>query len=266
MLGALLVGCNKDTETIYNDHPVKYVDDHSGEENFVANVIAPPADADSQFETPDAPVVEGTTSKEPDPTVISSLQQYKINDSLRIVQGKLNHTRNEALIVADFKLGAGLALEPIERSTGQFSMERTTQSSDRAIDGGRNIVLAVNADPYDTVNGWNTGLTKIGGVTYTGFSDRNEESVVVYDDGHVDILKRDQVPQFTLKLYVAGEFSSEIGSVYRYDASQQKNTAFSRGSSPVAVYSAENYRGTIDLSGKTGVLVRPQANGVTVLA
>lgn len=264
LLCGWLSACNKDTETTYRDHAVRYVDDQSAGENFVANVIAAPADADAQFEAPVAPVVEGTTSKEPEPTVISDLQKYQVNDALSITEGKLNHTRNEALIVADFKPGAGLAMVPVQRSGGQFTMERTTRSADRAIDAGQNIVLAVNADPYDMVNGWNVGLIKTGGVTYTGFSDRNEEAVVVYDDGRVDIL--DQVPSFTLKLYVAGEYASEVGSVYRYDASQQKNVSFSRGSSPVAVYTAENYRGTIDLSGKTGVLVRPQANGVTVIA
>lgn len=266
LLGALLAGCGSDKETIYNDRTVEYVGDHSSGENFAANIIAPPADADSQFQAPEAPVVEGTTSKEPDPTVISDLQQYKVNDSLRIIEGKLNHTRDEALIVADFKLGAGLALEPLERSTGQFSMERTTQSADRAIDSGKNIILAVNADPYDMVNGWNAGVTKIDGVTYTGFSDRSEEAVVVYNDGRVDILRGDQVPDFTLKLYVADKFASEVGKVHRYDGSQQRNSAFSRGTSDVAIYPAENYRGTIDLSGKTGVLVQPEANGVTVIA
>ncbi|CAM3930102.1 calcineurin-like phosphoesterase family protein [Kerstersia gyiorum] len=266
LLGALLAGCGSDKETVYNDKTVEHVVDGSTGEQFVSNIIAPPADADSQFLAPEAPVVEGITSKEQVPTVISDLQQYKVNDSLRIIEGKLNHTYNEALIVADFKLGEGLSLEPLERSRGQFSMERTTQSADKAIDQGRNIVLAVNADPYDMVNGWNMGLTKMDGVTYTGFSDRVEEVVVVYEDGRADILAANQVPDFTLRLYVAGKLAGEVGSVYRYDASQQKNAAYVRGSSDVAVYVAENYRGPVNLKGKTGVLVRPQANGVTVLA
>ncbi|MGT2509358.1 phosphodiester glycosidase family protein [Cupriavidus basilensis] len=265
VLSLMLHACGDNTETKTEERLVEYVDDQSGDENFTANIITPPADADSQFVRPKAPVVEGTTSKETNQTEINNLNQYVVNDSLRLIEGTLNHTRNSSLIVADFKADSGIALVPILRSTGQFSMERTTRSSDVAIDSGKNVILAVNGDQFDIVNGWNGGLVKVDGLTYIGFNDNIENIVVVYNDGRLDIVEKP--PAFTLNAYVSNKLAGEVGSTFYYDVAQQQNLSFSRGAaSPISVYSAENYRGVVDLTGKSAVLVRPQANGVSVIA
>lgn len=242
----------------------KGIEARAGKESFTANIISPPADADKQFEPVPAPVVNGVTAREPDATVISRFQRYVMNDDLAITTGKLNHTREEAIISADFRLGQSLSLIPVERSTGQFSFERTTESADAAIDTGKNIILAVNADPFDIVNGWNLGVIKMNGVTYTGYADRTEELIVVYDDGHADIL--DTPPQFTLRSYVNNVSAGDVAAVGYFDFGTQKNKEFRRGGTTgVSVYPGDNYRGFIDMSNRRGVLVKPRANGVTVV-
>src|SRR5699024_5062953 len=141
---------------------------------------------------------------------------------------RLNHTRHERIISAEFTLGDSLSLVPVTRSRGQFSFERTTASANHATDQGQNLILAVNADPYSMTQGWNAGLIKKNGVTYTGFSDRNEDLIVVYQNGQADILT--DVPTFTLNLYQDGKAMGELGAVHYFDKASQINTRFTRGS------------------------------------
>ncbi|HBL86178.1 MAG TPA: metallophosphoesterase, partial [Alcanivorax sp.] len=201
---------------------VPYVDDLSGAESFTANVIAPPEDADQQFETATPPTVSGTTAREPENTEITDFHRYAVNQDLTLTQGRLNHTRDEAIISAEFTLGDSLSLVPLTRSRGQFSFERTTVSANHAIDNGENLILAVNADPYSMTQGGNSGLIKKDGITYTGFSDRNEDVIAVYEDGGADILQ--DVPTFTLNLYQDGNALGELGEVHYFDNASQVNT------------------------------------------
>ncbi|AKU99025.1 hypothetical protein AKJ09_05689 [Labilithrix luteola] len=277
MTASILPGCSDDShgevKTVYRDRTVNlpgrtenvsYVDDLSGDEELSAHIIPPPDNADALFAPVPAPVVEGTTARETEPTVISDFSKFAVNDDLTITRGKLNHTRNEAIISADFKLGQSLSMVPLNRSQGQFTFERTTTTADYAIDQHhQNIILAVNADPYDVTQGWNMGLIKAGGLTYTGFSDANEQAVVVYKDGRVDILE--QVPRFTLKLYSNGQSAGALGAVHYFDNASQTNKVFSRGTSTKELYSAESYRGTVDMRGRKGVLIRAEANAISVV-
>ncbi|KAF0808762.1 metallophosphoesterase [Alcanivorax sp. S71-1-4] len=267
-----LTGCDGDTKTVYRDKIVEvpggstdvpYVDDQSGAEQFSANIITPPDNADDLFAPVPAPVINGTTARETVPTVISDFARFPVNDDLTITRGKLNHVLDEAIISAEFNLGGSLSLVPLNRSQGQFSFERTTASANHAIDQGQNVILAVNADPYDMTQGWNMGLIKADGVTYTGFSDRSEEAVVVYQDGSVDILE--EVPEFTLNVYANEQPLGELGNVHYFNNATQVNRSFSRGSSAMELYAAESYRGTIDMRGRTGALIRAEANGVSVI-
>lgn len=260
-----LSGCGGDTDTVYRDRAVDvpYVEDLSGAESFTANVIAPPEDAEAQFAPATPPTVSGTTARETVPTEITDFHRYAVNRDLTITRGRLNHTRDEAIISAEFNLGDSLSLVPVTRSRGQFSFERTTTSANHAIDNGDNLILAVNADPYSMTQGWNTGLIKKDGVTYTGFSDRNEDLIVVYQDGRADILR--DVPTFTLNLYQDGSALGELGTVHYFDNATQVNTGFSRGNGEVELYLAESYRGTVDLTGRSAALVKAEANGISVV-
>ncbi|MCU5787355.1 hypothetical protein B27N_02358, partial [Alcanivorax marinus] len=265
MAVAALSGCGGDTDTVYRDRAVDvpYVEDLSGAESFTANVIAPPEDAEAQFAPATPPTVSGTTARETVPTEITDFHRYAVNRDLTITRGRLNHTRDEAIISAEFNLGDSLSLVPVTRSRGQFSFERTTTSANHAIDNGDNLILAVNADPYSMTQGWNSGLIKKDGVTYTGFSDRNEDLIVVYQDGRADILR--DVPTFTLNLYQDGSALGELGTVHYFDNATQVNTGFSRGNGEVELYLAESYRGTVDLTGRSAALVKAEANGISVV-
>jgi len=261
-----LSGCGGDTDTVYRDTPtdVPYVDDLSGAESFTANLIEPPEDADQQFEPATPPTVSGTTAREPDPSEITDFHRYAVNQDLTLTEGRLNHTRDEAIISAEFSLGDSLSLVPLTRSRGQFSFERTTVSANHAIDRGENLILAVNADPYSMTQGWNSGLIKKDGVTYTGFSDRNEDVIAVYEDGGADILQ--DVPTFTLNLYQDGNALGELGAVHYFDNASQVNTSFSRGSGDHELYLAESYRGSVDLAGRSAALIEAEPNGVSVVS
>lgn len=260
-----LGGCGGDTDTEYLDTTtdVPYVDDLSGAESFSANVIAPPEDADQQFETATPPTVSGTTAREPESTEITDFHRYAVNQDLTLTEGRLNHTRDEAIISAEFTLGDSLSLVPLTRSRGQFSFERTTVSANHAIDNGENLILAVNADPYSMTQGWNSGLIKKDGITYTGFSDRNEDVIVVYEDGGADILQ--DVPTFTLNLYQDGNALGELGAVHYFDNASQVNTSFTRGTGDAELYLAESYRGTVDLAGRSAALIEAEPNGISVV-
>jgi exopolysaccharide biosynthesis protein/methionine-rich copper-binding protein CopC len=282
LTASILPGCSSDDhdqgqghgdiKTVYRDKVVNlpgstenesYVDDLSGSEELSAHIIAPPDNADAIFAPVPPPEVNGTTARETEPTVIKDFSKFAVNDDLTITRGKLNHVRDEAIISADFRLGKSLSLVPLNRSEGQFSFQRTTASADYAIDQGQNIILAVNADPYDMTQGWNVGLIKTNGITYTGFSDATEQAVVVYKDGRVDILE--QVPSFKLKLYANGQAAGELGAVHYYENASQVNRTFSRGTSTKELYPAESYRGTVDMRGRKGALIRAEANAISVV-
>ncbi|MBY6034106.1 phosphodiester glycosidase family protein [Marinobacter daepoensis] len=271
LITALLAGCIDDSDTRYVDREVNvpvdkdtpYVDDLSGTEQFTANIIAPPSDAEDQFLPEPAPQVQGLTARETMATDISGYQRFEITPDLVLTSGRLNHVRNEGIFSAEFTPGAGLSMVPLTRSKGQFSFETTTGSANHAIDQGQPVILAVNADPYSMSQGWNMGLIKKDGVTYTGFSDRSEEAIVVYKDGSVDILE--QVPAFTLNVYQNGQLLNPLGNIHYFDQASQTNRAFSRGTSPLEFYGAESYRGTIDLTGRKAVLIDSEANGISVV-
>ncbi len=174
LIGSLLAGCGGDTDTKFVDkivevpveEDVPYVEDLSGAETFTANIIAAPDGADDQFQPHPAPVVNGVTEREQEkePTVISDYQRFQINTDLSLTSGRLNHVRDEGIFSAEFTTGGSLSLVPLTRSNGQFSFERTTASANHAIDNGQNVILAVNADPYNMTQGWNMGLIKKDGV------------------------------------------------------------------------------------------------------
>ncbi|MEY1662543.1 phosphodiester glycosidase family protein [Isoalcanivorax beigongshangi] len=265
LAASLMAGCQDDTKTVVRDKvvDVPHVDDQSTAEQFAAHLIAPPDNVDDLFATVPAPAVSGTTAREPDPSLITDFGHYPVNSDLLLTRGRLNHTHGEAIISAEFNLGGSLSLVPINRSRGQLSFERTTDSANHAIDQGDNIILAVNADPYSMLEAWNIGLIKTDGMTYTGFGDRTEEAVVVYQDGRAAIL--DQVPPFTLNVYVDGAAHGELGLVHRYHPGNQTNTSFRRGNGEHGLYPGDGYRGTLDLSGKQAVLIRAEVNGVSVV-
>ncbi|MCE7507125.1 phosphodiester glycosidase family protein [Alloalcanivorax xenomutans] len=272
LIASLLAGCGGDTDTKFVDkivevpveEDVPYVEDLSGAETFTANIIAAPDGADDQFQPHPAPVVNGVTARETEATLISDYQRFQINTDLSLTSGRLNHVRDEGIFSAEFTTGGSLSLVPLTRSNGQFSFERTTASANHAIDNGQNVILAVNADPYNMTQGWNMGLIKKDGVTYTGFSDRNEQAIVVYQDGSPGILE--QVPEFTLNVYHNGQLLEPLGKVHYFDNASQANTSFSRGGSELELYPAESYRGTVDLTGRSAALIAAEANGVSVVA
>lgn len=242
-----------------------YVDQSAGDK-LITNVIAAPADADQLFAAVAPPLVEGSTALEPEPTVIAGYQTYQINRDLQLLSGQLNHTKGAAINVLSFKLGdgSGVELAPIERSTGQFSMETVSASANRMIDKGTPVVAAVNADFFNTFNGWNIGMMKLNGVTYAGASPKAEGAILVKDDGSVDIV--DKLPDFSVRWVRNQGETGLIKEVSYFDRENGRNNVVRQAGGSVAVYPGDNFRGAVDLRGKFGYLLVPEVNDVTVLA
>lgn len=242
-----------------------YVDDpNSGK--LAATVIEPPANAGHVVRVLDAPAVAGTTTVETGPTQISEYFEYQHNADLSLSVGKLNHSKGAAVQVLSFKLGAnsGIEMLPIERSTGQFSMETTTTSANKLVESGVNLVAAVNADPYNTFNGWNLGIVKLDGKTFTGWAPQAEAAIVVRQDGSVDIL--DKLPAFSLRWSHNGQAMGLVKEIGYFDRESSRNNTLRQTGGTLLVYPGDNFRGSVDLRGKTAYLVKPEVNGVTVLA
>ena len=264
-----LVGCN-------NSEDRNFIDDGKGSENFVANIISPPDDVDDRFQPVQPPVVWGTTDVEPDPTVISGYQEYRLNRDLMVTRGELNHTLGSAIMSMDFVPGQGIELLPVERSTGQLSMERTTDSVNYQIDQGTNIVGAVNGDFYNMYNGWNLGVVTIDGVNYTGWEVDREAVIVTKQNGSIEIWE--QSPSFELIWGVNDNRAGVVSKVHYFDREHHENRTYTSPLFPgysqlpegneiphVEIYPGDIYRGSIDLKGLSAALVKPKANGVTVV-
>ncbi|MFN3304060.1 MAG: phosphodiester glycosidase family protein [Roseateles sp.] len=242
-----------------------YVDD-ADSPRLAATVIEPPDNAGQVVRALAAPAVAGTTAVETVPTQISDYFEYQHNADLRLAIGKLNHSKGAAVQVLSFRLGAdsGIEMLPIERSTGQFSMETATVSANKQVDAGVNLVAAVNADPYNTFNGWNLGIVKLDGKTFTGWAPQAEAAIVVRQDGSADII--DKLPAFTLRWSHNGQSLGLVREVAYFDRENGRNTALRQAGGSLWVYPGDNFRGGVDLRGKTAYLVKPEVNGVTVLA
>jgi exopolysaccharide biosynthesis protein len=252
----LLAACSSSKAT-YVDQPVS--------ESDVANVIAPPADVETLFASAPAPNVDGVTTTEPAKTVIAGYQTYQLNQDLQLYSGQLNHTKGAAINVLSFKVGdsSGVELVPIERSTGQFSMETVTASANRLLDKGVPVVAAVNADFFNTFNGWNIGMMKLGGVTYGGATPKAEGAILVRNNGSIDIV--DKVPDFSLRWVRNQAESGLVKDVSYFDRENARNNAFRQVGGTVSIYPGDNYRGAIDLRGKLAYLLTPEVNDVTVV-
>ena len=239
-----------------------------------ARILAPPAGVEQLFRPLTSPAVAGTTAAEAVATAISGYREQVVNADLRLATGVLNHTRGSAIHVLSFNAGAdsGVELLPIERSTGQFSMETTSASANRLIEQGVNIVAAVNADPFNIFNGWNVGIVKIDGTNYSGWSPDSESAVVVRFDGSIDIVEK--VPVFQLRWRRSGHGglggldgaeSGLVKEVSYFDRESGRNKAFRQVGGSVSIYPGGNYRGGLDLRGKAAYLVAPEVNGVSVV-
>ncbi len=255
-LSLLLAGCFGGNEPV----------DDSRSEALGSRTLAPPANVEQLFRQATPPVVDGTTAVETEKTTISAYHDYQVNTDLQLASGRLNHTKGSAVNVLSFKAGptSGIELVPIERSTGQFSMEPTTVSANRLIDRGVNIVAAVNADPFNTLNGWNLGIVTLDGQNYSGWAPQSESAIVVRRDGSIDIVEK--APDFRLTWTRNQGEPALVREVAYYDRENAKNTALRQAGGTVVIYPGDNYRGALDLRGKTAYLVAPEVNGVTVVA
>lgn len=239
--------------------------DQPASDGLVTNVIAPPPDAVALFADAPAPNVDGVTALESDRTVIANYQTYQINRDLLLNTGTLNHTKGSAINVLSFKTGAasGVELLPIERSTGQFSMETVSASANRAIDKGTPVVAAVNGDFFNVFNGWNIGLMTLKGVTYSGAAPKGEGAVVIRKDGSVDIV--DKVPDFSLNWVRNQGETGLVREISYYDRENSRNNVVRQAGGTIAVYPGDNFRGAVDLRGKLAYLITPEVNDVTVI-
>ncbi|EGR2830745.1 metallophosphoesterase [Vibrio cholerae] len=273
----ILMGCNEDNYSI--------IDDKQGEqqipivplppivkEDFITNIISPPEVIEDEVSYP--PTITGITEhpNESYQTVISSYSKYPVNNQLAITQGKLNHTDNEKITSLEFIPGNGLNLVPLERTTGQWSLQTTTDTANQYISHGRNIIASFNADPFNTYNGWAVGITKIDGETYTGAtltenSKYIEGAVVVMDDGTIDIWDSSEMPIFTLNWYLDGTFIGEVARVHYFDNENKVNKGYSHKSeiNGIEIYPGDNFRGCVILDEKSiGYIINPNVNGITV--
>ncbi|KEY59684.1 phosphodiester glycosidase family protein [Serratia sp. DD3] len=247
------------------------------DEDWVARVIKTPENIDARFTVAIPPKVIGTTShqNEKQETEITDFNRYQVNDDFVITMGRLNHSKNEKILSMEFKTGTGLALHPLERSTGQWSMESTTKSMGSALAKGVNIIGAINADPYNMFNGWNVGITTINGVNYSGANtshtsrDFTESAVIVKNDDTVEIWGKERLPLFTMNWYHNGQAMGGARAVYHFDKEKNENKFkffADQSDKSISVYSGDNYRSIVNINNKRAVLVRPEANEVTVIA
>ncbi|GAM55153.1 hypothetical protein JCM19231_1969 [Vibrio ishigakensis] len=260
MLTLALMGCDdsSDNNTTGN-----------GDNDFGVNIITPPDDIEEQFLPVDPPVVDGTTGadSEQESTEISDYNEYHINSDLKLTRGELNHTKGSAIMSMEFLTGNGLDLLPIERSTGQFSMQTTSASANKELDKGINVIGAVNGDFYDTYDGWNLGIYTRDGVNYTGWDTNSEAAIVVKQDGEIDIMEAS--PYFELVWALNGGEFDRVKAVHYFDKQEHISKAFTSetpDAGSVTIYPGDSYRGSVDLSSLTGALVKPEVNGITVVA
>ncbi|WP_397535855.1 phosphodiester glycosidase family protein [Roseateles sp.] len=254
---ALLAGCLEGER--------RYVDEDA-DETLSARTLAPPSDVEQRFANVPPPVVNGITQRETAATEISAYHEMALNADLRLASGRLNHTKGSGLHVLSFRAGAGSGIElrPIERSTGQFSMETTTASANRLVDDGVAVVAAVNADPYNTFNGWNVGIVTLAGQHFTGASPQLESAVVVRKDGSIDIVEK--LPAFQLRWSRNQGSANLVKEVFYFDKENARNSALRQTGGNISIYPGDNYRGSLDLRGKTAFLLSPEVNDVTVVA
>ncbi|MYN06751.1 phosphodiester glycosidase family protein [Pseudoduganella aquatica] len=240
--------------------------DQPGSDALATYVIAPPPGVDKLFASVPPPVIDGTTATETVKTAISGYQAYQINQDVQLFSGQLNHTKGAAINVLSFKTGdsSGVELVPIERSTGQFSMETVSASANRQIDKGVPVLAAVNADFFNTFNGWNVGMMKLNGVTYGGASPKAEGAVLVKNDGSIDIV--DKLPDFSLRWTRNQGESGLVKEVSYFDRENARNNAVRQAGGTVSIYPGDNFRGAVDLRGKSAYLLAPEVNNVTVVA
>ncbi|WON77728.1 phosphodiester glycosidase family protein [Serratia sp. UGAL515B_01] len=247
------------------------------QEDWITRVIEPADNIDARFSVAIPPKVIGGTShqNEKQETEITAFNRYQVNDDFAITMGRLNHTKNEKILSMEFKTGTGIALHPLERSTGQWSMESTTKSMESALAKGVNIIGAINADPYNMFNGWNVGITTLNGVNYSGANtshtsrDFTESAVIVKNDDTIEIWGKERLPLFTMNWYHNGQAMGGARTIYHFDKEKNENKfKFSADQSDksISVYSGDNYRSIVNLDNKSAVLVRPEANEVTVIA
>lgn len=257
LLAAALAACSSSAPS-YVDQPAT--------DGLVTNVITPPENAGIAFVNAPAPEVEGVTALETAQTVISDYQTYKINQDLLLYSGRLNHTKGSAINVLSFNVGenSGVELRPIERSTGQFSMETVSASANRLIDKGAPVVAAVNGDFFNVFNGWNIGVMTLKGVTYSAAAPQAEGAVVIRKSGAVDIL--DKVPDFSLRWVRNQGENGLVKEVSYYDRENARNNVVRQAGGTIAIYPGDNFRGSVDLRGKLGYLITPEVNDVTVVA
>ncbi|MFA0438739.1 phosphodiester glycosidase family protein [Vibrio sp. 10N.286.49.B1] len=260
IVAALVVGCNSESEDR------DYIDGNPGGENFVANIIDPPSDLVDRIKPAIPPKVMDVTGhpNEQVPTEINHYHEYPVNQDLMLTRGTLNHTRDSDIMTMDFTSGAGINLIPIERSTGQFSMETTTDSVNHLIDQGHNVIGAINADPYNMVNGWNLGAVTIDGENFTGWGVSQEAVIIVNQDDSLAIWEH--TPNFELTWGINDQYQGSVANVYYFDKENYTTHSFSQEGGNLNVYPGDRYRGTVDLTGRTGALVKPQINGVSVVA
>ncbi|USD33539.1 MULTISPECIES: phosphodiester glycosidase family protein [Vibrio] len=257
MLMLALSGCDDSSDN----------DTVNGDNNFGVNIITPPDDIEEQFLPIDPPVVDGTTGAEPDSTEISDYNEYQINSDLKLTRGELNHTKGSSIMSMEFLTGNGLDLLPLERSTGQFTMESTTESANSELEKGINVIGAVNGDFFDIYDGWNLGIFTRDGVNYTGWDTNSEAAIVIKHDGQVDIVESS--PYFELVWALNGGEFERVKGVHYFDKAEHISKIYTsetpdKGS--ISIYPGDSYRGTVDLSSMTGALVKPEVNGITVVA
>ncbi len=260
LVSALLVGCNTNTEDR------DYVDGTPGREDFVPNIIEVPSDLVDRIKPAIPPRVMDVTAhpNEQEPTEITDYHEYHVNDDLTLTRGLLNHTRDSAIMTMDFRNGSGIELVPIERSTGQFSMETTTDSVNYRIDQGDNIIGAINADPYNMVNGWNLGVVTIDGQNFTGWNVSSEAVIIVNHDDSLEIWEN--TPEFELTWGINKQYQGLVSNVFYFDKEGYTNHSYSQDNGSLNVYPGDRYRGTVDLTQSYGALVKPQINDVSITA
>ncbi|MGL6313263.1 phosphodiester glycosidase family protein [Vibrio sp. WXL103] len=260
VVAALLVGCNSDSQDR------DYIDGAPGGEDFVANIIQPPSDLVDRIKPALPPRIMDVTGhpNEQEPTEITQYHEYQVNRDLTLTQGKLNHARNSDIMTMEFNTGSGIDLVPIERSSGQFSMETTTDSVNYQIDQGRNIIGAINADPYNMVNGWNLGIVTIDGNNFTGWGVSQEAVIIVNQDDSLEIWEH--TPEFELTWGVNKQYQGLVSNVFYFDKENYETKSMSQSGGNLDIFPGDTYRGTVDLSQRSGALVKPEINGVSVVA
>ena len=140
-------------------------------------IVVQEKDTDSQSQTSPSHVVSNENSYS-DENISITIQEYREN--------------NTTIYVADVQLSSAEYLKTA-LAKGKYGKNVTEKTSEIAEDN--NAILAINGDYYGSQE---RGYVLRNGVLYRNISDRNQEDLVIYQDGSFEIITESEISADTL--------------------------------------------------------------------